>query len=71
MIGRKRKRFTPFGRLDASVSLYPKEPIIMPKKIVRKDEQIRLIMECRQSGLSIVKAWQKAVKISNFQSLRI
>ena len=24
----------------------------MPKRIVRKDEQIRLIMECRQSGLS-------------------
>lgn len=44
MIGRKRKRFTPFGRLDASVSLYPKEPIIMPKRIVRKDEQIQLIM---------------------------
>ena len=24
----------------------------MQKRIVRKDEQIRLIMECRQSGLS-------------------
>lgn len=24
----------------------------MPKRIVRKDEQIKLIMECRQSGLS-------------------
>lgn len=24
----------------------------MPKRIVRKDEQTRLIMECRQSGLS-------------------
>lgn len=46
------KRFAPFEGLDASVSLYPKEPIIMQKRIVRKDEQIRLIMECRQSGLS-------------------
>ena len=52
MIGRKRKRFTPFGRLNASISLYPKEPGIMQKRIVIKDEQIRLIMECRQSGLS-------------------
>ena len=24
----------------------------MERKIIRKDEQIRLIMECRQSGLS-------------------
>ncbi len=29
-----------------------KEPIIMERKFVRKDEQIKLIMECRQSGLS-------------------
>lgn len=26
----------------------------MQKRIVRKDEQIRLIMECRQSGLPII-----------------
>ncbi len=29
-----------------------KEPIIMERKFVRKDEQIKLIMECRQNGLS-------------------
>ncbi len=29
-----------------------KELIIMERKFVRKDEQIKLIMECRQSGLS-------------------
>lgn len=52
MFGRKCKRFTPFERLNASASLYPKEPIIMPKRIVRKDEQSRLIIECLQSGLS-------------------
>ncbi|MGN0278189.1 MAG: hypothetical protein ACI4C4_02430, partial [Lachnospiraceae bacterium] len=44
---------------DASVSLYPKEPIIMPKRIVRKDVQLRLIMECRQSGLSDYKWCQR------------
>lgn len=29
-----------------------KEPIIIERKFVRKDEQIKLIIECRQSGLS-------------------
>jgi transposase-like protein len=52
MIGRKHKRFTPSSKLDAGVLLFRKEPIIMNKKIYRKDEQIKLIMECRQSGLS-------------------
>ncbi len=37
---------------DASILLCLKELIIIQRKIVRKNEQIRLIRECRQSGLS-------------------
>ncbi len=31
----------------------------MQKRIVRKDEQIKLIMECRQSGLSDYQWYQR------------
>lgn len=54
MIGRRRKRFTPFGGLDASVSLYPKESIIMQKRIVRRDEQIKLIMNAAKADFPII-----------------
>ena len=52
MIARKREQFVLPLALEASVLLYPKGAIIMNTNGVRKPEQIRLIMECRQSGLS-------------------
>ena len=52
MIARKRERFTLAPALEAGVSLYRQGAIIMNPNCVRKPEQIKLIMECRQSGLS-------------------
>ena len=36
----------------------------MQKRIVRQDEQIKLIMECRQSGLSDDYQWRQRQGIS-------
>lgn len=52
MIARKRERFALPSALDANVLLYLQGAIIMNPNRVRKPEQIKLIMECRQSGLS-------------------
>lgn len=52
MIARKRKHFTLPSTLEAGVLLYLQGAIIMNPNCVRKPEQIKLIMECRQSGLS-------------------
>ena len=52
MIARKRKHFTQPSVLEASVLLYLQGAIIMNPNGVKKTEQTKLIMECRQSGLS-------------------
>lgn len=52
MIARKREHFALPSTLEASVLLYLHGAVIMNPTFVRRPEQIRLIMECRQSGLS-------------------
>ncbi len=52
MIVRKREHFTLPSVLEAGVLLYLQGAVIMNPNCVRKPEQIKLIMECRQSGLS-------------------
>lgn len=52
MIARKRKYFALPSALEANILLYPQGTIIMNANGVRKHEQIRLIVECRRSGLS-------------------
>lgn len=52
MIARKREHFALPSALEASVLLYLQGAIIMNANVVRKPEQIRLITECRRSGLS-------------------
>ena len=52
MIVRKREHFTLPLALETSVLLYLQGAVIMNPNCVRKPEQIKLIMECRQSGLS-------------------
>ena len=51
MIARKCEHFALPSMLEASVLLYLQGAIIMNSNGVRKPEQIKLIMECRQSGL--------------------
>ncbi len=52
MIVRKREHFTLPSVLETGVLLYLQGAVIMNPNCVRKPEQIKLIMECRQSGLS-------------------
>lgn len=52
MNARRRKHFTLPLELEASVLLFFQRAVIMNPNCVRKPEQIKLIMECRQSGLS-------------------
>lgn len=52
MIAGKREHFTLPSTLEAGVLLYLQGAVIMNPNCVRKPEQIKLIMECRQSGLS-------------------
>ena len=59
MIARKREHFALPSALEASVLLYLQGAIIMNPNCVRKPEQIKLIMECRQSGLSDYQWCQK------------
>ena len=59
MIARKRKHFTLPPALEAGVLLYLQGAVIMNPNCVRKPEQIKLIMECRQSGLSDYQWCQK------------
>lgn len=52
MIAKKREHFTLPSTLEAGVLLYLQGAVIMNPNCVRKPEQIKLITECRQSGLS-------------------
>lgn len=52
MIVRKHEHFTLPPTLETSVLLYLQGAVIMNPNCVRKPEQIKLIMKCRQSGLS-------------------
>lgn len=59
MIARKCEHFTLPSTLEASVLLYRQGATIMNPNCVRKPEQIKLIMECRKSGLSDYQWCQK------------
>lgn len=61
MIARKREHFALPSALEASVLLYLQGAIIMSANVVRKPEQIRLITECRRSGLSDYQWCRKQV----------
>ena len=59
MIAEKREHYPRPSVLETSVLLYLQGAIIMNSSCVRKHEQIKLIMECRQSVLSDYQWCQK------------